>query len=177
MTEPLGRTNTRKTLALLGGLCLFLSTIEYMIPKPMPFMRIGIANMPIMLAIDLFPFPAFLLLAAVKIFGQALVTGTLFSYVFLFSAAGTILSALTMYTLRKVGKNFIGFTGIGTAGAMVSNIAQLVLAEFFIFGNAVRFMAPPFLAAGVITGAALGLFCEIFISRSVWYAKCRRNES
>ena len=161
----------RKTLALLGAFCLFLSTVEYMIPKPLPFMRIGLANLPIMLALDIFPFHVFLALVAVKIMGQALVTGTLFSYVFLFSLAGTSLSAVSMYVIRRlVGKRRISFIGVGTFGAMISNISQLALAWLFIFRESVRFIAPPFLAAGVITGIALGVFCEYFARRSKWYA-------
>jgi heptaprenyl diphosphate synthase len=161
----------RRTLALLGAFCLFLSTIEYMIPKPLPFIRIGIANLPLMLAIDIFPFPVFIVLATIKIFGQALITGTLFSYVFLFSLTGTFLAALSMYALRRLLKrNNISFIGIGILGAMVSNISQLSLAWVFIFGNNVRYIAPPFLAAGLITGFSLGLFCELFTRRSQWYA-------
>jgi heptaprenyl diphosphate synthase len=161
----------RKALALLGAFCLFLSTIEYMIPKPLPFMRIGIANLPLMLALDIFPFPFFLLLIAIKVLGQALITGTLFSYIFLFSLAGTTLSAVSMYALRRLlGRNRISFIGVGTAGAMISNASQLALAWLFVFGDNVRYIAPPFLAAGVITGIALGLFCEYFTGRSQWYA-------
>jgi len=162
-----------KNLALLGALCLFLSTIEFMIPKPLPFMRIGIANLPLMLALDIFPLPVFLLLAAIKILGQALITGTLFSYIFLFSLAGTALSALSMYALRRLAGKHISFTGIGVLGAVVSNAAQLMLASVFLFGNVVRYIAPPFLAAGLITGAALGIFCELFTRQSAWYAKYR----
>jgi heptaprenyl diphosphate synthase len=150
---------------------LFLSTIEYMIPKPLPFMRIGIANLPLMLALDIFPLPAFALLVAIKILGQALITGTLFSYIFLFSLAGTTLSAAAMYGLRRLlGSKRISFIGVGTAGALISNLTQMVLAWFFIFGKSVRYIAPPFLAMGLATGAALGLFCEYFTARSQWYA-------
>jgi heptaprenyl diphosphate synthase len=163
---------TRKTLALLGAFCLFLSTIEYMIPKPMPFMRIGIANLPLMLALDIFPFHVFLVLVTIKVLGQALITGTLFSYIFLFSLAGTFLSALSMYILRRlVGSGRISFMGLGTMGAMVSNVTQLALAWVFIFGNSTRYIAPPFLAAGLVTGIALGAFCEVFTRRSQWYAE------
>jgi heptaprenyl diphosphate synthase len=162
----------RQDLALLGAFCLFLSTIEYMIPKPLPFMRIGIANLPLMLALDIFPFPVFLLLVGIKVLGQALITGTLFSYIFLFSLAGTALSALAMYGLRRLaGRGRISFTGVGTAGAMVSNITQLALAWIFVFRQNVRYIAPPFLAAGVITGIALGIFCKYFTRRSQWYAR------
>jgi len=166
--------NVRRNLALLGAFCLFLSTIEFMIPKPMPFMRIGIANLPLMLALDIFTFPAFLVLIGIKVLGQALITGTLFSYIFLFSLAGTCLAAVSMYALRRLlGTQRISFIGIGTLGAMISNVSQLALAWVFIFGNSVRFISPPFLAAGLITGISLGIFCEVFTRRSTWYASRR----
>ena len=168
--DSLKDPEARKTVAILGAFCLFLSTIEYMIPKPMPFMRIGIANLPLMLALDIFPLNTFLVLVAIKVLGQALITGTLFSYIFLFSLAGTFLSALAMYGLRRfMGRNRISFVGVGTAGAMISNISQLGLAWVFIFRNSVWYIAPLFLAAGLITGVALGIFCELFTRRSKWY--------
>ncbi|MDR2702576.1 MAG: Gx transporter family protein [Spirochaetaceae bacterium] len=169
----LGNPALRKTVSLLGAFCLFLSAIEYMIPKPLPFMRIGIANLPLMLALDIFPFHCFMILAGIKVLGQALITGTLFSYIFLFSMAGTGLSAVVMYALRRVLGQKVSFTGIGTAGAMTSNISQLALAHVFIFQGAVRFITPPFLCAGLVTGIALGLFCEAFARRSQWYAAAR----
>jgi heptaprenyl diphosphate synthase len=162
----------RKSLVLLGGLCLFLSAIEYMIPKPLPFMRIGIANLPLMLALDIFPLQAFLTLASIKVLGQAIITGTLFSYVFLFSLAGTFFSALVMYGLRRLaGRNLVSFIGTGAAGAVVSNAVQLVLAWVFVFRDNARYIAPPFLASGLATGILLGLFCEYFTARSQWYAQ------
>ncbi|MDR2246541.1 MAG: Gx transporter family protein [Treponema sp.] len=164
----------RKSLALLGAFCLFLSALEYLIPKPLPFMRLGLANLPLLLALDIFPFSAFLALAAVKVLGQALITGTLFSYIFLFSLAGTFFSAAAMYGLRRLlGRGRISFIGAGTAGAVVSTITQLLLAWLFVFRDNVRYLAPPFLAAGVITGFALGLFAEHFAGGSRWYARRR----
>ena len=160
----------RRDLALLGAFCLFLSAVEYMIPKPLPFMRIGLANLPLMLALDIFPFSAFLVLVSIKVLGQALITGTLFSYIFLFSLTGTFLSALLMYSLRRtLGRERITFVGIGAAGAMVSNVSQLALAWFFIFRESVRYIAPPFLGVGLVTGIVLGVFCEMFTRCSQWY--------
>ncbi|MDR2792167.1 MAG: Gx transporter family protein [Treponema sp.] len=169
------RLDAVKPIALLGALCLFLSSIEYMIPKPLPFMRIGIANLPLMLALDLCGWGDFFLLVLIKILGQALVTGTLFSYVFLFSLTGTVLSAFTMFFLRRLCGSRIGFIGIGTAGAMLSNVSQLFLASFFVFGKSVVYITPPFLGAGFITGVSLGAFCEYFTGKSVWYAEIKRR--
>ena len=161
----------KKNLALLGACCLFLSAVEYMIPKPLPFMRIGLANLPLMLAIDIFPFKSFLVLVCIKIFGQALITGTLFSYVFLFSLSGTFSSALLMYALRRaLGNERITFIGVGTAGAFVSALSQTALGWFLVFRENTRYIAPLFLGTGLVTGIALGVFCEMFIRRSKWYS-------
>ncbi|MDR1469145.1 MAG: Gx transporter family protein [Spirochaetaceae bacterium] len=174
--SPLDETDVKKTAALLGAFCLFLSSIEYLIPKPLPFMRLGIANLPLMLALDILPFPVFARLVGIKIFGQALITGSLFSYVFLFSLAGTVLSTFFQFLLRRlVDPKLLGFAGIGVAGGLLSNLTQLALAQVFILGASIRFIAVPFLAAGVITGLVLGLFCASFAGRSQWYAsRCRR---
>ena len=170
MHSPGSINSVKFQIALLGAFCLFLSAVEYMIPKPLPFMRIGLANLPLMMALDILPLPAFLLLICIKVAGQGLITGTLFSYVFLFSLTGTFLSAMFMYLLRRIfGKERISFIGIGTAGAFISNISQLAMAQVFIFRENIRYIAPPFLAAGIVTGIALGVFCEVFIRRSKWY--------
>jgi len=169
-----GRNLVSKELAIFGAFCLFLSAVEYMIPKPLPFFRIGLANLPLMLAIDIFPLPSFFVLICIKVFGQALITGTLFSYIFLFSVTGTFFSALLMYFLRRVlKKERVTFIGIGTAGAVVSNISQLSLAYFFIFKENVFYIAPAFLAAGLVTGIALGVFCEVFANKSKWYKEIK----
>jgi heptaprenyl diphosphate synthase len=134
-------------------------------------MRIGLANLPLMLALDIFPPRLYLLLVLIKVLGQAIVTGTLFSYVFLFSFAGSLVSALSMFALRRLlGPKRLSLAGIGVAGAMLSNGTQLLLARFLVFGPGMRFLIPPFLAAGLVSGLSLGLFCERFRSRSRWYA-------
>lgn len=175
--KPFETGGSPRNLAILGALCLFLSAVEYMIPKPLPFLRIGLANLPLMLALGIFPLRSFLVLVCIKVFGQAIITGTLFSYIFLFSLTGTFLSALLMFLLRFLfGKRHITFVGIGTAGAFVSNISQLALAHVFIFKENVFYIAPPFLAAGLVTGIVLGVFCGIFTQRSKWFLKLENRE-
>jgi heptaprenyl diphosphate synthase len=86
--------------------------------------------------------------------------------VFLFSLAGSVLSAAAMYGLRRLFGGHISLAGISVAGAFVSNGAQLVLARFFLFGESAVYLAPPFLAAGIVSGAALGIFADTFAARS-----------
>lgn len=159
--------------ALLGAFCFFLSAVEYMVPKPLPFMRLGIANLPILLAVDLLPLPWYLALALVKVVGMSLVSGSLFSYVAIFSLAGTLIAALVMRAARALFGGAVGAVGISVLGALASNAVQIVIAGLFVFGEAARLIAPPFLATGLATGILLGAFAERFAAKSKWYALAR----
>lgn len=154
--------------AILAAFCMFLSVIEYLIPKPLPFMRIGLANVPILISLIIFPVRGTLLLSLLKILGQGLVNGTLFSYIFVFSAAGSFSSSLMMLAVFHLLKNRVSLVGVSIAGAMASNIIQIALARQFIFGEAAILIAPPFLAIGLVSALILGFFTGRFIKQSDW---------
>lgn len=164
-----------RLLAFLSALSFFLSAVEYMIPKPLPFMRLGIANLPLLLAVDLLPLGPYLALAAIKVLGMSLVTGSLFSYVALFSLAGTFCAALVMFGARTLFRTRMTAVGISVLGAVSSNAVQVVLASLVVFGRAARIIAPVFLAMGLATGLALGIFAERFSASSRWYARARED--
>ncbi len=171
MPEPTDRFSDRADLtAFLGAFCFFLSAVEYMLPKPLPFMRLGIANLPILLAVDILPFPWFLTLAVVKVIGMSVISGSLFSFIALFSLAGTLTAALVMWAARKLGGNLISQVGVSILGAITSNAIQVFIARYVVFGQAAWLIAPVFLAMGLVTGLALGLFAERFAQGSKWYA-------
>jgi heptaprenyl diphosphate synthase len=157
--------------ALLGSFCFFLSALEYMVPKPLPFMRLGIANLPILLAADLLPLPWYLALALVKVFGMSIISGSLFSYVAIFSLAGTLSAALVMWLARRALGRLVSAVGVSILGAVASNAVQMIIASVVVFGDAVRLIAPAFLATGLATGALLGVFAELFVGKSRWYAR------
>lgn len=166
---PLKPKEADMLVPLFGGFCFFLSAIEFMIPRPVPFFRIGLANLPVLLGIDFFSFPAFCFLLLIKVLGQALVSGTLFSYITVFSLCGTFAAGLVMYTMRGIPRKAISFIGISIAGAFVSNFVQLVLAVFFIFGQSALYIVPPVFFAGTVTAFFLGLFAYEFSRNSTWY--------
>jgi heptaprenyl diphosphate synthase len=172
-TAPVSRGDrVRRLTAFLAALAFFLSTVEYMLPRPVPFMRLGLANLPLLFAVDLLPFGPYLVLALVKVVGMSLLTGSLFSYVALFSLAGTLASALAMRGLRKmIGARNLSYLGLCVAGAMASNLVQVALARVFVFGPSARFMLPAFLGLGLISGIVLGLFAQTFATRSSWHAR------
>jgi heptaprenyl diphosphate synthase len=161
----------QKLVPLAAAVCLFLSTIEYIIPRPLPFLRLGLANLPLLVALDLLPPGPFLLLIALKILGQALIQGSLFSVIFLFSAAGTLASGLTMYGAHRLFGKRMSLIGISILGALASNMSQLALARRFVFGSSAWLIAPPFLLMGLASSTVLGVLAQAYRRRSVWLKK------
>lgn len=170
------RSDGRDLVAFLGGLCLFLSTVEYLVPKPVPFLRIGIANLPLVVGLELLSPGELLLVALLKVVGQGLVGGTLTTYVFLFSAAGTFSSAAAMLAARKLAGSRMSLVGVSVVGALLSNLAQIGLAiGLDLLGRGAWVIAPPFIAVGTASSALLGWFAERFAASSRWLASERER--
>ncbi len=170
--------STPRLLSFFTALCMFLSLVEYAIPKPLPFLRLGLANLPILLSLGLFRRRNTLLLAALKVLTQGIVTGTLFSYVCLLSAAGSFASCLSMMLLHELFARrtaLISAFGLSLAGSLSSAAAQLCVAQLLFFGESTRYIAPPFLLISAVTGSLLGLFATRFMKHSRWYALIERE--
>ena len=164
-------------IAFFAALCLFLSGIEYAIPKPLPFLRLGLANLPVILSLFVMKRRDTLWLILLKILGQGIITGTLFSYVFLFSAAGSFASGLTMLALYPLCKKSLSLVGLSLAGALANNLAQLAMARLILFGTNTRYIAPLLLITGLVTGLLLGIFTEYFCRKSRWFAQILAEKS
>ena len=154
-------------LSFFSALCLFLSAVEYAVPKPLPFMRLGLANLPVLLAVKKMPARWVLALVLLKIMLQAFISGTLFSYVFLFSLAGSLASGLSIVIIYSLLKktDFVSFAGLSLAGALANNAAQIVVARAVIFGKQAYVIAPLLLVVvgfGLVHGAFSWHFCMSF---------------
>jgi heptaprenyl diphosphate synthase len=162
-------------LAMLGALSLFLSTVEYLFPRPIPFMRLGLANLPVILYLDLLGSDSkdstgtYFLLILIKVLGQGMVNGTMASYVFLFSLVGSFSSGLTMWLAWRYLRPNISFLGVSVLGALISNMSQILLSIVFIFGPAAWRILPWFLGIGLGSGFFIGLFARSFSGKSRWW--------
>lgn len=156
-------------VALLAGLSLFLATLEFMIPKPLPFMKIGLVNIVLILSLTFLSNKEYFFLVLIKIFSQGLLHGTLFSYVFIFSLIGTLGSSIIMFIMYKTLYNKrISLIGISLSGALISTLLQLVLSRYFIFGESIIYMIPIVLMWGVFSGITVGILSSIILKKSKW---------
>ena len=80
---------TFKYLSFSAALCMFFSMIEYAIPKPLPFLRLGLANIPFILGLFKLKKREYFFLVLLKVIFQSLISGTFFSYIFVYSLFGS----------------------------------------------------------------------------------------
>ena len=161
-------TKTDERIYILAAFALFLAGVEYMIPKPLPFMRLGLANLPILISLIIFSPRQVLLLTLYKVVGQGLLQGTIFSYIFLFSAAGSFAGSLAMIAIHTFLRRWTGLVGISVCGAFAGNMVRLYLARYVLFGEQVWIMAPPFLIMGLLSSLSLGALAAVFADTSRW---------
>lgn len=167
-----------RLVAFWGALSLFLSVLEYLVPKPVPFFRLGLSNLPFLIVLELFSLRELAWLVVLKVLGQGLVNGTLMSYVFLFSLAGSAASAVVMTAVQRWdrGRYFSAF-GLSLLGALASNGAQIGLSIQFLFGPGAWVLAPVLAALGTVTGGVIGFLADLWKSRSRWWETHRREFS
>lgn len=173
------QNSTSKSLAFLTALCLFFSTIEFAIPKPFPFFRLGLANLPIILSFYILSPKNSILLILLKIFVQNLISGSLFSYTILFSIGGSLASGLIMlflfHSLYKKIPNAISLIGITLAGSLFNCVVQLGISFLLIFHENTKFVAPFMLGLSFVTGLLLGVFAEYFTNNSKWFLQIKNQ--
>lgn len=161
--------NNTKRIVILGlmvALALVLSIIEswFPVPLPVPGVKLGLANIITIAVIIFYDFKdavsvVFIRCILASIFGGG-VTG------FLFSISGGILSTVVMYLLYKRGSKLFSTIGISIAGAVLHNIAQIVIASIIMKDTAVYFILPVLLISGLIMGFFVGL-CSGFLEKAI----------
>lgn len=143
------KAHTKKRICYLASLSLLFSALELFIPKPLPFFKLGLANIPIMLSLAM-PLKEFIILVALKAITSQYISGTLFSVFFFISLMQSFASALMMRAISKIAKDYISLYGISLLGAETSAFVQLSLSSLYI-GNAVWNYAPLMFSASLFT--------------------------
>jgi len=144
----------RNYVVYLTALSLLLAVVENSLPRPLPFFRLGLANLPLLWALSTLSFRDYLLLALGKWLCGSFVSGTLLSPFALMGLGSTLSSALVMYLLHSVSKGRLSRYLIGQLGAMMSAFAQLYIASFILTESILRLL-PVMLVVNEISGLVI----------------------
>ncbi|MBD5396319.1 MAG: Gx transporter family protein [Lachnospiraceae bacterium] len=142
-------------MGLLLAFALILSYIETLIPLQagIPGIKLGLANLAVILAFYLFGYREALLVTIVK----ALLSGFLFGNLtmIIYSLSGALFSFLIMAFMVKSRKFHLPVISI--SGGVMHNIGQLVIAYLVIDTYGIFYYVPILLLAGAITGFFIGI--------------------
>lgn len=152
-------SRNKASLAYLCALTLLFSYAEMILPRVVPFFRLGLANTVILLALDI-NFGSFVILSILKATAASLIGGTLFSPFFLISLVQSLVSALVMRFMYKfISKKAISLYGISVVGSAVSAAVQIILASLYI-GKGTFALLGPMLIFNTVSGIVTAFFSE-----------------
>jgi len=154
-------------LIALVLLALYFSMIEAIIPKPFPWMKLGLANISTIIAIKNFDAKMGLKVFFLRVIIQAFVMGTFLTPSFVISFSAGLTSTLLMIFLFKYDKIF-SVVAISSFSAVMHNIIQLIVVYFLLFrgielySRSVLIFIFIFLLLGFISGWILGYLVNKF---------------
>lgn len=153
---------------LLAAAAVVLFVFEGMAPRPLPWMKLGLGNLPVMLSLMSYGPLAALSVTVLKIFIGGLLSGTVANPAFFIGAGAGICSWSVMSVARSVGGAVFSSVGLGIWGAVTHQLAQLVLAYIYIGQWGIWTLLPFALLGGLISGILIGLLAHWVHKRSTW---------
>jgi len=160
---------TRKLvlLSLLVALAIVLRGIEEVIPSPLPWVRVGLANIMTLLAMLLFGVKAGLLVTGLRVFIASLLFGTFLSPTFMLSFTAGIMSTVVMGISTRYFPKAFSPIGTSVLGGFTHNLVQLLVAYLLIVKHFQIFYLFPVLG---LIGIASGFFngwVVVFLYRQI----------
>ena len=156
--------NKVAVFGVFKSLALILSYVELLIPINfgIPGMKLGLANLLVVILLYKGCPRDALLLSVIRILLSGLIFGNMFSI--FYSLGGGLLSLAVMVFLKKTGQFTVA--GISIGGGASHNVGQLLVAMFVVQTYQVGYYLPVLLIAGVITGAVIGILSAEVLKRT-----------
>ncbi|MBR1866253.1 MAG: Gx transporter family protein [Lachnospiraceae bacterium] len=150
-----------KRVARLGifvALAMVFSYIEVLIPFSfgIPGVKLGIANLVVVTGLYFLKPQDVLWISVIRILLMGILFGNGVSL--LYSMAGGVLSYLVMLVCKKAG--LFSIVGISVVGGVFHNLGQLLAAMAVLQNENIVYYFPVLLAAGVVTGALIGMLAD-----------------
>ena len=152
-------------IALLSAYALGLHGFETLLPSPIPWMRLGLANIITITALFLYGTRAAVMVTLIRVVLGSLFAGTFPGPGFILSLGGGLASTLAMASIFSLAPRLFSAVGLSIVGALFHNIVQLVIAYFLFIQKieAVLLITPLMIMLGTLTGTVNGVVSELLI--------------
>ena len=160
--------NTRRViqLSIFLALSVILGYIESFLPSFVPGIKLGLANVIILIVLLYFSWWQALLLSVIRVFIVSLLVGSIFQFGFYVSLAGALASFLIMFILHIIFKEKISVFGVSIAGSFFHVTAQLLMVYILMNFNQGTFYYLPWLMLFSFPMGALTGFIMHMINKS-----------
>ncbi|MCR4955108.1 MAG: Gx transporter family protein [Lachnospiraceae bacterium] len=157
------KSTTVAYLGMLTALAMILSYVESLIPMSVgiPGVKIGLANLVVMVALYTVGIKWAFALSMVRIILVGFTFGSMSSM--MYSFAGGMLSFLVMVIAKKTG--FFSVRGVSILGGVFHNVGQIALAICLVENVKLVFYFPVLLVSGTAAGVAIGILATMIIVR------------
>lgn len=155
----------KRRIAILSAYALALHGIEAMIPSPIPWLRLGLANIITTSSLVIFGFRTAMMITFTRVLLGSILMGTFLGPAFMLSLGGGLTGTVAMGLVHAISKRLFGPVGLSLIGAIFHNAAQLFLAYLIFIQRieAIIVIAPIIMLIGTLTGFANGIVADILI--------------
>lgn len=152
-------------LAFITAFALTIYIAEMFIPKPLPFIKLGLSNVVIVYMIYSGLSIEALVVTLAKTIVGGFISGTIFSPTTLMSFSGGIFSYLVMLAFYHSKLSF-SIIGISILGSISHNLGQLMTVKLFIIKDTkLLYLFPVMLVLGIATGLITGYFAHLMLKQ------------
>lgn len=152
-------------VSLLTAVSVVMGIFESWLPPFFAFApgaKIGLANLVILIAVFTLNWKKVWVMQLFRLLITALFTG--FS-VFIYSAAGGVLSLLMMYVMKQFGPKLVSKIGVSVVGGFFHNVGQLATAAILAKASSVMLYLPWLAFFGILAGFVIGVGGNQMIER------------
>ena len=156
---------SKQQVAFFAAVSAFIAVIENWIVIPVPFFRLGLSNIPVMLALEYFSFPYIAFIVMFKVVMAHLFRGTLLSIPFFIGLSGNVMYLLVCYPFWKMFRRHVSFVSVSVLSALAHNMAQILTATVFLPLATVRFIGSLLVPLGCVSGIITGIISNRIYNR------------
>jgi heptaprenyl diphosphate synthase len=166
-------------IALLSAYAIALHGFESLLPSPVPWLRLGLANIITLVALWLYGFRVAMMVTLIRVTLSSLLTGTFLGPSFMLSLGGGVTSTLAMGYVFSLAPRLFSPVGLSVIGALFHNVAQLVLAYVLIIQRLgpILLISPFIILLGVVTGTVNGIIANLIIQNLKKESEKEQNSS
>lgn len=153
-----------KKIAYTGmftALAFVFSYIESLLPINLgiPGVKLGLANLVVMIALYLIGVKMACILSLVRIVLMGFTFGNPASMIY--SLAGGVLSLFVMVVAKKF--KFFSVTGVSVLGGVCHNIGQILVAIVVVETASLLYYLPILILSGTVAGVLIGILASVMI--------------